>query len=796
VSAVAIPPTREDEKARLVSLLSYGVLDTFAEAQFDALAELASGACGTPIALVSFVDEGREWYKSTLGISETETSRESSFGAFAIAEPSQLLQVRDARSDVRFAQNLLVTGDAGVRFYAALPLISPNGFALGTLSVADRVPRSLDAQQEKALRVAAGAIVSLLEQRRSIELLQYSREVQRLTEARLRIVEASAVDAPEAVLVLETAEREGEPSCITYLNAAFTALTGYEPQDVLGSTTRMLLSASRNLEENTRQVRVAMHRTEPIAATLIITCKNERELSVDVRFSPVSRKETTSHPTHWLVRFTPSTSGPAAHSDLPPEQKLDQKTLAVANEALQWEIDQRHRVEAELAFAAVHDALTRLPNRAMFVRRLRAAVKTSSALDGKKRRCAVLLIDVDRFKAVNDGYGYFVGDQLLVEIAKRLGGAIGSRHFLASFGGDEFAVLIEDIANDSEPQVFADAMLGALSESCRLGVVEIYLTASIGIALSLPDEGLPEEMLRDAHVAMLHAKGSGRARFMLYNRELGARVVEKARLESALRRGLPQGEFRVAYQPIVSLRDPDAPVEGLEALLRWDRPKHDKVNAATFIPMAEESGFMIELGAWALREACRQWSLWKVQFGAEQLPVMSVNVCAQQIGEAQFVEQVETVLQETGIDPRFLALELTESAIMQDPEGARIVVARLRALGAQIHLDDFGTGYSSLSYLRRFAVDRLKIDRSFVSGMGDQLADPEIVDSVISLAHRLGIRTVAEGVETEAQRRALLDLGCDAAQGYLFSAAVEAATATREFFGKRRRPRRLRVASD
>jgi diguanylate cyclase (GGDEF)-like protein/PAS domain S-box-containing protein len=435
------------------------------------------------------------------------------------------------------------------------------------------------------------------------------------------------------------------------------------------------------------------------------------------------------------------------------------------------DITERKETEARLMYDALHDPLTGLPNRAFFLTLLDRSIRRA-----KRRRdylFAVLFIDLDRFKLVNDSLGHGVGDQLLVELARRLKSCLRPGDVVARLGGDEFTVLLDDIRDASDATRVAERILNELQAPFNLGGHEAFTTASIGIALSTEGHELPEYVLRDADTAMYRAKVRGKARYEMFDEAMHARAVAQLKLETDLRRALSRKEFRVQYQPIVELAS--GTITGFEALVRWEHPERGLVPPAEFIPVAEETGLVIPIGRFVLETACRQTAEWQRKYPSYRDLSISVNLSVRHFQRPDLVEQIMEVLRDTKLPPRSLRLEITESVLMDDPDANKETIRALRERGVQVQIDDFGTGYSSLSYLQRFSVDTLKIDRSFIAG-GETW---DIVQTIVGLARDLGVDVIAEGVETEEQRGRLRALHCHRAQGYLFCEPVDAEIAER-----------------
>jgi len=440
------------------------------------------------------------------------------------------------------------------------------------------------------------------------------------------------------------------------------------------------------------------------------------------------------------------------------------------------DISDRKEFEAQLEQQAFFDSLTGLPNRALFMDRLRHLFQRALRSPGRLL-FAVLYLDVDRFKGVNDGLGHQAGDELLREIAARLERSVRPGDTLARLGGDEFTALLEDIKSEGDATRVADRIHKELSAPFTLQGQELFVTVSAGIALSSSMYERPEDMLRDADIAMYRAKADGRSRHQVFDVEMHQRAVSLLRLETDLRHAIERREFVAYYQPIVDLES--GALRGFEALARWKHPTRGLVMPDVFIPVAEDTGLIGGIGAWMLDEACRQMREWQINYPRNPALSISVNVSTRQLAHMAVAEHVERILAETGLDPATLTLEITESALMQNLAASGVVIKRLHDMAVRLHIDDFGTGYSSLSYLHNFPIHTLKVDRSFVSRMHENAGQSEIVRAIVSLAQSMGLEVTAEGVETQAQATALRELKCTNAQGYLFSRPVPSEQAER-----------------
>ena len=530
---------------------------------------------------------------------------------------------------------------------------------------------------------------------------------------------------------------------ITYCNPFFLELVGYEEEDVIGREWFGAFVAEEDRESGRATLRDRMQLGAVVAHEegSIVTRHGDRRV---ITWSNTVLRE-----------WTGDVTGTAS---------------------IGTDVTDRRRAEDQLQHDAFHDALTGLPNRALFIDRLQAALarlQGAAARGHHKGMFAVVFLDVDRFKLVNDSLGHTVGDRLLIELSSALSTAVRPGDTVARLGGDEFTILLEDIEEREEAIAVAERIQVVLREPLTLSGHEVFATVSMGIALSAPGYRRAEDILRDADTAMYHAKALGKSRHQVFDSSMHARARKLLQLEHDVRRAIERSEFRVHYQPIVRLED--GRIAGFEALVRWQHPERGLVPPSEFIPLAEETGLIVPLGRLVLEEACRQAAEWQQRWGEEL--VVSVNLSVKQISHPGLVEQVDAALRQSGLPPRLLKLEVTETMVMENTDGAITLLRRLKALGVHIAIDDFGTGYSSLSYLLRLPADTLKIDRSFVSGTGDAGRNVSIVRTIVGLAYSLGLDVVAEGVETEEQRALLADLGCPFAQGYLFSPAVDAAAA-------------------
>ena len=603
----------------MAALRDYRILDTPAESSFDDLALLASHICGTPIALVSLVDADRQWFKAKVGVDVDGTPREHSFCSHAIKH-SELMMVTDATKDPRFADNPLVTGEVGLRFYAGAPLITPAGEALGTLCVVDKVPHTLGREQAMALEALARQVVSQLELRRA-----------------------------------------------SLNNAA------------------MCVTAKRDAERRARQ--------------------------------------------------------------------------------------------------SMRDSLTRLPNRTCIAQSIAASLERVRSTGPGAGGSAVLVVDLDRFKHVNDMLGHKIGDAALRRVGRMLRASVRTHRksgktrgsdIVGRLGGDEFVILLNDLKTRGDAGAAAARIVEALSVPLTFEGHTIQIGASVGVAPIEARHTNVDAVLREADAALYAAQAAGSGCYCIFDAAMHAATVREMTLERDLRDLLAEGSVDhvtgtlvLHYQPIVDVTS--AVCVGFEALVRWEHPDFGLIPPGEFIPIAERTGLIVPLGAWVIGEACAQLARWTQADSAFADLSMNVNVARRQLVDPDLVPQVARLLKAHAIDPKRLRLEITESSIMHDPEAASEALAKLRALGVALYMDDFGTGPSSLGCLKRFPLDGLKIDRSFITMMPQSAESDAIVHAVLELARCFKMKVTAEGVENTEQWWLLRRLGCHEAQGFYFA---------------------------
>ena len=601
--------------------------------------------------------------------------------------------------------------------FLGVPVYPGEASRSGCLYVTSRAPRPWTSAQMEALVDLA----SLLEADITVRLDSSER---RALENLVRMLGKAVENMQLGVTVTDTTGK------IVYSNPAEARMHGFEVGELVGKHARLL---------------------GPPESTRTLDAQHIRQTTSWTRETVNVRKDGTRFPV-------------LLWSDL--VRDADGRTIGIVT--CSEDITERKRSEQALREYAMRDALTGLPNRVHFLDRLTHAIGRSRV--DPENRFSVLFLDLDRFKVVNDSLGHHVGDELLSVIANRLLGCLRPSDTVARFGGDEFAILLEEITGVDDAIRVAQRVQSSLAAPIQLHGYELFTSASIGIVLSSTAVEQPEYLWRSADMAMYRAKSRGTGQFEIFDRTMHADALARLQLETDLRRALERNEFRLHYQPVIDLTS--GRVVGFEALLRWQHPVRGLVYPAEVIPVAEETGMIVRLGEWVLVEACRQLSVWH-EDGTGMGPLwVGVNLSSKQLSQPNLLERVEAIVRESGIEPHMLKLEITESGIIENTEVATRTLRQLKALGVQLFMDDFGTGYSSLSYLHRLPLDALKIDRSFVSQMvrGDRHA--QLVHTILQLARSVNLRVVAEGVSTPDQLELLREFGCEFAQGFLFSHAL------------------------
>ncbi len=763
-------PLPSNEDARLTALREYQVLDTEPESGFDNLTSLAAQICQTPIALLSFVDEQRVWFKSRHGFVLEGLPREGSFCSWAILE-SEILMITDVQKDPRFITHPQVAGKSGIRFYAGTPHITSEGYALGTLEVIDIEPRTLTLEQMQMLRTLADTVFSQLVQRRKCLELENNDHEQVAEQLRLKENLLSRVEERSSSLARSNSQLKQQVTEYLQMIASLEVSEQRYSMAVRGANDGIW---DWNLKTN--EIFLCLRWKDLLGYT-----DDEIGLHPDElleRIHPEDKELFKADLEAILCGWTPQFENEHRMLHRSGDYRWMLSRGLVARDASGTayrvvgsltDITDRKEAERQLLHNAFHDSLTGLPNRVLFMDRLKRSL-------GRVRHrsdymFAALFLDLDRFKVINDSLGHHVGDQLLIGLARRLSESLRPGDMVARLGGDEFAIILDHISHVSDATFAAERLQQEMTQPFVINGREIYASASIGIAVSHPSYENAEDFLRDADTAMYHAKNRGRGCLEMFDNDMHARAVGLLQLETDLRRALVRNEFRIHYQPIISLESRH--IIGFESLIRWDHPQQGLISPIKFVQIAEDTGIIIEMDQWVLRESLRQLQVWQEEFPANPPLSISVNLSGKQFAEADLIDKISRTLADTGVNPGSLKLEITESSLIENPEAAAATLKQIKDLGIRISLDDFGTGYSSLSYLHRFPIDTIKIDRSFVMRLNIS-KNSEIVRAIINLAANLGMEVIAEGVETEEQAAKLTAMNCGYVQGYMFAKPLPA----------------------
>lgn len=711
-----LPP---DEIERLAALHALRILDTPPELLYDRITRLVARVLDVPIALVSFVDKERQWFKSHHGLEIMETPRNVSFCAHALHSDDPFI-VEDASQDPRFADNPLVTGGLRIRFYAGMPLKSVDDHILGTLCCIDDKPRQLSEEELAVLRDMADTVEELLQQRLTAELTQDLLEFSQAREERYRnLIERS----PDAFIIHAGGR-------ITFINNAGLQLLGAEePRQVVGKLMRSILAPEH------------------------------QEVILSAAASEQHNKQILLKEQVW--------------------QRMDGSRIVVETfmvpfvfsgckgvQVIARDITVRKHEQQELERLSTRDMLTGLPNRTLLMDRLHSAIARWSR-HGQKGLVAVF--DVDHFKEINEALGQSAGDQVLVALGKNLGAQLSESDTIARISGDVFVLVLE---NDDKGQASQciQHLFDLATQPFMVATQQISVTCSVGYCC-YPDDGDTAEMLLNAaQTAMYRAKEVGRANIQEFRKEMRNGVNERFLMETQLRQAIERQQLELHYQPKVRLDD--GRIVGVEALVRWRHPEQGLISPLRFIPLAEETGLIVPMGEWITQEACAQIRRWQDDHIKDV--AVAINLSSKQFLQPNLAQSVQQAVDAAGIHPGCLEFELTESLAMGNPEKSAAIMDALKQLGVSLSVDDFGTGYSNLSHLIRFPVDKIKIDQSFIRNMIESTEAQAIVKAIINMGQTLHLTVVAEGVETEGELALLAEQGCDEIQGYYFSKPLPA----------------------
>lgn len=545
----------------------------------------------------------------------------------------------------------------------------------------------------------------------------------RLSEEELRTRDRAIEASTHGVAIIDI-QQSDHP--IIYINPAFERITGYKERDILGKNLRSL-QGDKTEQVKEKRIHLALREETEESVELELQRKNGSYFWCELSMAPV--KDATGQIRHYVCILN--------------------------------DVTQRHEMEEQLLRQATHDSLTELPNRVLLVDRVEQTILQAKK---KKSSFAFFFLDLDRFKMINDTLGHGMGDKLLQAVANRLLIMTNEFDTVARFGGDEFVILLADIDSTEHAERQAQEILTMLQKPFKIEQHNLKITASIGMSFYPQDGEDYEALMKNADLSMYHAKDSGRNTYRRFEPEMNRRILNHAQLDNALRSALQKNEFYMVYQPLIDLKK--RCVIGMEALIRWNSSVLGPVSPYDFIPIAEENGLIIDIGTWVLQQACTQTKRWHKQ-GFKDLTV-AVNISGRQLHQSRLPEIIERTLHKTGLAPEYLELELTESLLVENIEHAVDMMYWFKDMGIKIAIDDFGTGYSSLSYLKQFPIDKLKIDKSFVREMVQDSNDAAIVQAIINLGHSLNLKVLAEGVENEYQKNAIIEYGCGFAQGYFY----------------------------
>ncbi|HEX4947661.1 MAG TPA: EAL domain-containing protein [Blastocatellia bacterium] len=758
-------PLPANEDARLGALHKANILDTEPEERFDRLTKLAAEISGVAMSAICFVTADACWPKSQYGCELPEIPRDDSFAAWVVSG-TEVLLVPDATLDDRFKHICLVVDEPHVRFYAGFPLVTLDGCAIGVLSVSHPEPATLEPSQIRLLQHLANLIMAQISLNGMADALtaanaecDHLKTRLVLSEKLLQRVEQHGTLQARNIQTLKQSLADLKTNSERYSLIAQSSNDGIWDWDL---TTNRVFFDERwkaiigvDEEEPADTMDVWMDRIHTEDLELF---KTEIEASLTGWTNTFRNEHRLQHGDgsyRWIL-----SRGMAARHD-------DGTVYRIAGSII--DITDNKGAEQQLLHNAFHDVLTGLPNRALFMDRLKRSL--NRAKYRPDYLFAALFLDLDRFKVINDSLGHQVGDELLIGIARRLEKGMRPGDMIARLGGDEFAVIIDNLKSTEDAIQAAERLHQEMSIPYLLNGREVYASASIGVALSQSHHETAQDFLRAADTAMYHAKSRGRGCVELFDTEMHARALGQLQIETDLRRALQRDEFRIFYQPIVSTETRQ--VRGFEALVRWEHPEQGLLSPVRFMQVAEDTGLVIPIDQWVLHESCLQLRKWQEEFPMNPLLSISVNLSGKQFAHPDLCDKVRRLLDETGVIPLSVKLEITESSLVENPDAAAQILRQLKELGVRISLDDFGTGYSSLSYLHRFPIDVLKIDRSFVNRMSVS-KNSEIVRTIITLAINLGMEVIAEGVETEEQVSHLASMRCDYVQGYLFSQPMRA----------------------
>ena len=727
------------ESDRLKSLKKYQILDTPREKSFDDLTELVAKMFSVPIVAISIMDAERQWFKSSVGLSITQTERCISFCTHTIEHPVPLI-IEDVIVDPRFAQNPLVIGELGIRFYAGVPLLNAEGLALGSLCIIDHVPRQLSDEQTEILLSFGKHVMALFELRlQKLKLEKALLDRDQVLHERDQVY-SHLVESEERWKFALEGSNQGIWDLDVKLDHIFLSpkckeMLGYQEEQV-----------STDMGEWLRLI-------HPDDLSCLIAA---RQLAIDGEskvFENEHRKLAKDGSWKWV-----QVKGMVLRRD---EVGLPLRMIGTYTD-----INDKKLNEAEVLRLAHFDGITSLPNRSLFTDRINQEIKKAKR---NGMLLALIMLDLDRFKEVNDTLGHQQGDLLLKLVSERLLECVRATDTVGRLGGDEFTIILTDLNDPLDIEITALKILARLAEPYQMNEQLVYATASLGITVFPYDGNEINELFKHADQAMYTAKSSGRNQHAYFTPSMQKIASDKAHLASELRNAVANNEFTVMYQPILNLTTNQ--MDKAEALLRWKHPKLGDISPSVFIPIAEDSGQISEIGYWVFKQAAPAVKLCRDEINSQfQISVNKSLVQFKPSSQNPF--GWIDYLNGKDIPGEGIVIEITEGLLLEDAEILKTQFRAFKNVGIQFALDDFGTGYSTLSYLQQFDIDYLKIDRAFVKNLGASSADLALCEAIIVMAHKLGIKVIAKGVETLQQMELLKIAGCDYAQGFLFSKAI------------------------
>ena len=723
--------------------------------------ETAARATGCPVGVFYLCGKRHIEVASTFGCTLADAISISGLGILNAARRQRegLVILHEATLDYTLRPDppwLFGAADGPVRFVAAVHVLYEQRTICGLLLVADRAPHATVTKTQQDMLLANAARISeLLEQHAHLHAQLQRDDISRRSSDQ---PDPTVQDA----MMITRADPDAASQHIISCNAAFTRLTGYGELELFGRSPDVIRSSATS-SDSMAHLKQALRHNRTIAVALMLRRKNGTEFPAEILVVPTADPEGAL--TRWFVvpRATAGREITVERRQRVGDVQGHGWALEQEKAALEADIEERKRIESRLHYLAFHDTLTSVYNRQFFMDHLAGALERVTI--DPNFHLAVLLLDLDGFKLINDSFGHGAGDMMLIEIADRLTKSVRADDIVARVGGDEFAILVQGFEKPGYVASMAERVVEVVRNAVRLGGQEVFSSASIGVAFATKYYRLPEEILRDADIAMYEAKRR-RTGFLIFDDAMHRGAIITSRFQAELQRAVERSEFYIEYQPIFDLTTNQ--IKGMEALIRWQHPTRGKLLPHAFIDTAGEIGLMRQIGAQVLREACKQMREWHHLYRDFGLR-LSVNISVCELTDARFISQIEEILAATGLSPACLQLDVQESILYPRSEPLVAALCGIRELGARVALDDFGTGHLSLGDLDGYPIDVIKICRSFMAGIPERRKTLAIIKAMIDLAQALGIEVIAEGVEEDAQIQALWTIGCTQAQGFILS---------------------------